>query len=964
MKKFLKILALIVLILIIGLFSIPFLFKGKIVEMAKTEINNSVNADVNFGEFDLSIFSSFPNLAFTINNLSVIGTDTFAGDTLAYINKMSLVVDLMSVMGNNIKVRAIELNQPVIHAIALKDGTANWDIAPEDTTAATTEETPEDTSSSNFNLALKRLQITDATISYRDDDLGVSTTLKHMDLTLKGDMSLAKTTLEIVSAIKEVGFTYEGVDYLTKANLTMDVKIGADMDNWVYTFEDNKFTINDLPLSFDGEVAMPTDDISMDLSFGIKDSPFKQLLSLIPALYMNDFSGLKASGTFSFDGKLKGIYNDSLMPGYDINLGINNGSFQYPDLPKAVKNMAMDLNIKNLDSADINKTVVNLKKFHLEMAGNPVDAKLISKNLLVDPYINAFVKGTVDLGSVKDIMPLDSMELNGIISADLSMKGNLSALEEERYEDFQADGNLGIKNMVYKSADMPGTTISDMSMAFSPAFVALKNFDAKVGKSDLHANGRIDNLLQYYFKDDTLSGNFNLNAGYFDVNEWMSDDETATTETATTSDTASSGEELSVVEVPKNINFTLNSGITKLHYDDLDITNFKGVLIIRGGEIIMQELFMQALDGTIAMNGKYSTKDISKPSMDYEMNLTDIDLPKTYAAFNTIQKLAPILEKSTGKISGKMTLAMLLKQNMEPDIKTLNGFGNIQTKQLVIKGAKIFSLMDSFFGTNKFSEFKPKDTNLSIRIKDGNVSFDPFDFAVGKATAHTEGKQSVEGALDYKMNWSVPRDEFGSQIGSVMDAVSNKLQSQGINADIGDNIDFNVLVGGTIDKADIKVVLGDQTGSVVDAVKDQIKDKVNEEIDKAKQKAIDAAKAKAAQLLAEAQKRADQVKKTAHQTAEKIRTEGKNAAAKIRSEAKKQADDLIKKAGNNPLKKRLVQESAKKIKAEAEKKAKQTENTANSKANAVESKAKQEADGIVQKAKQQGDELIRKAENS
>ncbi len=962
MKKIFKVLFIIILVLIVALFSIPFLFKGKIVEMAKTEINNSVNAKVNFGKFDLSIFSSFPNLAFTINDLSVIGTDTFAGDTLAYINKMSLVVDLMSVMGDNIKVSAIELNQPVIHAIALKDGTANWDIAAEDTTV-TEKEVPEDTTSSNFNLALKRLQINDAIISYRDDDLGVVTTLKHLDLTLKGDMSLAKTTMEITSAIKEASFSYEGTNYLTKANITINVKIAADLDNSVYTFEDNKFTINELPLSFDGEVAMPTDDISMNLSFAIKDSPFKQLLSLIPALYMNDFAGLKASGTFSFDGKLKGIYNDSLMPCYDINLGINNGSFQYPDLPKAVKNVAMDLNIKNLDSADINKTVVNLKKFHLEMAGNPVDAKLISKNLLVDPYIDAFVKGKVDLGSIKDIMPLDDMELNGLISADLSMKGYLSAIENEHYEDFQADGNLGIQNMVYKSSDMPEVAISDMLLSFSPAFVSLKNFDAKIGKSDLHANGRIDNLLQYYFNNDTLSGNFNLNSGYFDINEWMSDDETASTETSTT-DTVAAGEELSVVEIPKNINFVMNSDIGKLHYDNLDITDFKGTLIVRGGEVIMQELSMQMLEGTIDMNGKYSTKDMSKPSMDYEMSLTDIDLPKTYAAFKTIQKLAPILEKSTGKISGKMTLSMILKPNMEPDMKTLNGFGNIQTKELVIKGAKLFGLMDSFFHTNKFSEFKPKDTNLSIKIKDGNISFDPFDFAVGESTARVEGKQSVEGALDYKMNWTVPKSEFGSQIGSVMDAVSNKLKSQGINADIGDNIDFKVLVGGTIDKSDIRVLLGDQTGSVVDAVKDQIKEKVNEEIDKAKQKAIDAAKTKAAQLLAEAQKRADQVKKTAHQTAEKIRAEGKNAAAKIRSEAQKQANDLIKKAGNNPLKKRIAKESAKKIKAEAEKKAKQTENTANAKANDVENKAKQQADGIVNTAKQKGDELIRKAENS
>lgn len=962
MKKIFKILVIIVLVLIIAVVAIPFVFKGKMVEMAKKEINNSVNANVNFGEFNLSIFKSFPNLAFSINDLSVIGTDTFDHDTLTYIKNMTVVVDLMSVMGDNIKVRSISLIHPVICAIVQKDGTTNWDIAPSDTADAVEEETSvETTSASSFNLALKNLQIKDAIIKYKDDEMGVSTTLNHLDLTLKGDMSLKETTLNFIAAIKEVGFSYEGVDYLTKANVEMDAKISANMEKSVYTFLDNKVTINDLPLTFDGNIAMPTDDISMNLSFAIKDSPFKQLLSLIPALYMNDFKDMKTSGSFSFNGVLKGVYNDNSMPGYNINLAINNGMFQYPDLPQAVKNVSMDLNVKNLDSADVNKTVVNLKQFHMEMAGNPFDAKLISKNLLVDPYIDAFVKGKIDLNTVKEIIPMDSVDINGLITANLSMKGNMSALDEERYEDFQADGNLDIQNMVYKMTDMPDTKIKDLKLTFSPAFVEMKNFDAKLGKSDIHAFGRIDNLLQYYFKDDTLTGKFNMSSGYFDINEWMTDDETETT--ADVIDTTSSDVGMSVVEIPKNVNFEMNSFITKMHYDNMDIGNFKGMLYIRGGELIMKDLSMQALDGILAMKGKYSTQDIAKPTISYEMTMTDIDIPKTYQSFKTVQEMAPILKNTTGKVTGKINMDMVLQQNMEPDMKKLNGFGNVQTKNIIIKGSKLFNMMDSFFGTKKFSEFKPKDTNLSIKIKDGNLSFDPFDFAIGKSIVHTEGKQSVEGALDYKMAWTVPKSEFGSQISSVMDAVSKKLKSQGINADVGENIDFNVLVGGMIDNADVKVVLGDQTGSMVDAVKEQVKEKIHEEIDKAKQKAIAEAKAKAAQLLSVAQTKANQVKAAAKQTADKMRSEGKNAADKIRSEANNQADNLIKQAGNNPLKKKLAQESAKKIRAEGERKAKQTENTANSKANDVENKTKQEADGLINTAKKQGDDLIRKAEN-
>ncbi|HIE15336.1 MAG TPA: AsmA family protein, partial [Bacteroidales bacterium] len=920
MKKIFKTLLIIILALLIGLFSIPFLFKGKIVEMAKTEINNSVNATINFGKFDLSIFKTFPNLTFSINNLSVIGKDTFSTDTLVYLKKISMEIDLMSLMGDDIKIRQIELYQPVIYAIVLKNGMTNWDIATEEEDSSAN--VPEDTTtSSNFNLALKHLKINDATIGYRDDELGLKTILKHLDLTLKGDMSLAKTTLEIISAIKSAELTYDGIKYLSNTNITANVKIDADMNNWIFTFNDNKFTINDLPLSFAGNIIMPENDINMDLSFAIKDSPFKQLLSLIPTLYLNDFKDLKTSGNFSFNGTLKGIYNDSLMPGYDINLTVNNGTFQYPDLPKAVKNVMVDLNIKNLDSSDINKTVVNLKKFHLEMAGNPVDAKLISKNLLVDPFIDAFVKGKIDLASVKDIVPMDSLDLNGIISANLKMKGNLSSIEKEQYENFTANGTFAIQNMIYKSADMQAIKINEMLLSFSPQYVALDKFFVILGKSDINATGRIDNLLQYYFKNDTLSGNFNINSTFFDVNEWMTEDEVSTT-----TDTSYKESELSVIEVPQNINFATTSKIKKLHYDNMDIENFNGLLIIRGGEIIMKDLSLQMLNGSIKMNGKYSTKDISKPSMAYEMTLTDIDLQETYNTFNTIQKLAPILEKSTGKISGKMKLSMILKQDMTPDLNTLNGFGNIQTKNMVIKDSKLFSLIDTFFGSNKFKEFKPKDTNLSIEIENGNISLLPFDFSVGKSTAHIEGNQNIEGILDYKMNWSVPTSEFGSQITSVMNTVTSKLKKQGINTDIGNNIDFKVLIGGSIDNSNIKILLGDQTGSVADAVKTQIKDKVNEEIDKAKQKAIEKAKSQAAQLLSEAQKRADQIKRNARQVAEKIRSEGKTTASKIRSEAKIQADNLIKQAGNNPLKKKLAKESAKKITTEADKKAKQTEN--------------------------------------
>ena len=58
MKKILKITGITLLVLIVALIALPFLFKDKLVKMAKEEANKNLNAKVDFGNFDLSIISS------------------------------------------------------------------------------------------------------------------------------------------------------------------------------------------------------------------------------------------------------------------------------------------------------------------------------------------------------------------------------------------------------------------------------------------------------------------------------------------------------------------------------------------------------------------------------------------------------------------------------------------------------------------------------------------------------------------------------------------------------------------------------------------------------------------------------------------------------------------------------------------------------------------------------------------
>ena len=94
-----------------------------------------------------------------------------------------------------------------------------------------------------------------------------------------------------------------------------------------------------------------------------------------------------------------------------------------------------------------------------------------------------------------------------------------------------------------------------MQLNFSPQYVELAAFDSKIGKSDISANGKIENFIAYAFSDDeAITGKFNLNSNLMDLNEFMEEevvDENATEEV--------DEEPLSVIEVPKNIDFILNT---------------------------------------------------------------------------------------------------------------------------------------------------------------------------------------------------------------------------------------------------------------------------------------------------------------------------------------------------------------------------------------------------------------------
>jgi uncharacterized protein involved in outer membrane biogenesis len=560
------IILLVLIILFVGaLVAIPYFFKDEILTTVKTEINKSVNAKVDFADVDISLLRSFPDLSLRLENYEVIGIEEFEGVKLMGGESFGLTVDVMSAINADtqpLEIKSVSLEKPEIHVVVLPNGKANYDIAKAATEDETTTETAE------MKIDLQQYSITDGIIVYDDQQGDMYLEIRDLDHEGEGDFTLEVFDLETTTDIAEMTVKSGGVSYLKKAKLNYIAGFNIDMPNAKYTLKENDLTVNDLKLKTDGWVAMPKDDIDMDLTFDAPQNSFKNLLSLIPNAYIADYSDVKANGKFVLKGFAKGTYSTKpeRYPTFNVKLKIDDADVKYPDLPLGIADINTNIEI-NSPTSDLNGMLVNISKFNLKVGSNPFGGYFKLKTPLTDPDIDTKINGVIDLAEMNRAFPMEGVKkMDGKITSNIMAKTKMSTIEKEDYGNVQMAGDMKVEYVNYDAEGMPFISVKNMDATFSPKAVSVSNFDAKLGESDLRADGQLDNILAYFSPDKTMTGNFKIRSNYFNADEWMPAEdatETATPATTTTSDEA----------VFDRFDFDMDAEIKKLDYDVYELKN-------------------------------------------------------------------------------------------------------------------------------------------------------------------------------------------------------------------------------------------------------------------------------------------------------------------------------------------------------------------------------------------------------
>ncbi len=933
---------------------LPIIYKDKIKAIALKAVNEKLNAQISFGDISVSLFRDFPHFSMSVEDFMVIGVDTFALDTLARVGDFSFSMNIMPIIrGEDLNIRKIRIADAKIHVRVLASGQANYDIMKPDTAAVVAE----DTTTSDFRFAIQSYSLKNVDVIYDDRFYAQKAVLLGINHEGSGDFTLDDFVLKTKTEIQSVSYTYAGMTFISQATAKLEVPIAINMPAFSFTFTDNDLYLNELNLKLSGVFAMPADDMVMDMKFNTPQSDFKALLSVVPGMFDEYFKDIQTKGKFVFDGMLKGTYNDNSMPAFNFVLGVDKGYFQYPSLPAAVNDIMMDLKITNA-TGDLDATIVDLKQFGMDMAGNPIDFRLYTTKPISDPTINAALNASIDFDKVKRFIPGDMVkDLTGKFSAAVTANGRVNAIEQQKYNDITVSGEMMLEQFFVSSTDFQdGVKIERMAMAFSPQFVALRDFNAKMGTSDIRASGRIDNLLSYYFGEEKLKGSFNVNSNLLNLNELMGD------ATETTADSpATESASLTVIEIPNTVDFKLNANFKKVLYDNMEITNLQGNLYVRDQKLGFDEVGLNLLGGSIQTSGSYNTQNIKKPAVAFNIGMQDFDVKETFSTFVTMQKIAPIGQYTSGRFSTGFELNGFLLQDMTPDLNSLQGGGLMKIPNATISGFKPLEKAADMLRMNNLKSLSLKNVNLSFEFDNGRVYVQPFEIEQHGIKMIVSGSNGFDLSIDYTLQMEVPRELLGPA-NTLVNGLLSKAAEKGVNVNVNKTVGVKVRMTGLVNDPKVDVSLASMTDGAGDDLKQQaldelerrkkeLEDKARAEAEKAKaelekqrQEAEARAKAELDKKKQEARAEADKILADAQVQANRIKTEGKNAADVIRREGEANANKLIAEAGSNPVKKAAAEKAAQGIRKQANVKAAQLEQEANQRADNLMAEARRKAD--------------------
>ncbi|MCX6267494.1 MAG: AsmA family protein [Bacteroidetes bacterium] len=894
MKKALKISGVILLAILLLLVLTPFLFQDRLKLEVKNLANKTLKSELNFTDMKVSFFSHFPNLSVTLTDFSLKSSAPFEKDTLISAKEVAFGVNVKSLFGKTILITRVYLEKAKVTICYNEKGAANYDVyQPADTVS-----TPADTTSSpGAELNIQHIIFKNCQVIYADPTIPVSVVANGLNYA--GSSSMTSDFFSLTSDVKidALDVTYDRWKIIDAKPVTAKLSTKVNSRDLSVVFEKNDLKIKDIPLQFQGKfnfekngyqvslnflsvmekeflsarfkirqsetmwifakvnasidlekwskaldvksvavkgfyelnlnaegsyitgpvtkgirnetdtvilsipkfsvmskytggylkyASLPQslDKISFSLNASCPDNNYAninvQLESLQAAFMKNQINGffrmnrlsdipvdinltancnlaelkqvipldsISLAGILSMDVKVKGNYapEKQMFPVTTAFISLKDGLVQTKYYPHPLEKMEMLMEVTN-HAGTLKDLIVDIKPLTFEFEGKPFSITAVLQNF-DDIHYDVQSKGTIDLGKVYKVFSQKGLELDGFIETNLSLNGKQRDATTGNIEMLRNSGTLKLRNIKMSSDDYPQPfIIRSGDFRFDQNKIWFDNFLATYGRSDFRLKGFMTNTINYVLSQGgTLTGDFQLNSDFIDVDEFKA---FASSDTPTTAKNTS---QTGVVIIPRDLDIDFRAAVKKTSFEGLNIKDLTGEIDLKDGIMVLKGASFSLIDCKVNMDATYGSVTPVKGFFDFHIKADDFDIKRAYNEIAMIREMASSAEKAEGIVSLDYQVKGMLNADLFPVMPSLEGGGIVSIKKVKVYGLKLFN--DISKGTQKEGISNPDLSRVDIKstIRNNTITLEEFKFKVKGIRVKISGTTTFDSKLNMKV---------------------------------------------------------------------------------------------------------------------------------------------------------------------------------------------------------------------
>lgn len=464
-------------------------------------------------------------------------------------------------------------------------------------------------------------------------------------------------------------------------------------------------------------------------------------------------------GMLTGEGKSKGKYDQEkhIFPITNAVINLKRGYLKTKYYPNPITDINIVSKITN-QKGTFSDLKIALKPTQFTFEGKPVFVEADLNNF-EDLTYDIKAKGTLDISKIYKVFSQKGLDIEGSIKADIALKGKQSDAEKGNYTKLYNKGRLELRNILLASEYLPKPfLIKEGVFKINQDKMTFNNFLAAYGQSDFKMNGYLQNVFNFLtLKNSVLKGAFSLHSKYINADEFMSSTASTTTiAVPSKSEIPTANQETGVILIPSNFDLRFQANAEKVNFNGLTLSNAKGALQMKNGNLSMQNTGFALIGCAVTMNAMYRGISPQKAQFEYNIKATDFDVKRAYNEIKIFREMASAAEKAQGTISLDYKLKGKLNGKMEPVYPSLIGNGVVSVKDIKLYGMKMFNAVSKKTKHEAINNPEISKVDIKTSIKNNIITIERFKFKFAGFRPRIEGKTSLDGKLNLKMRLGLP----------------------------------------------------------------------------------------------------------------------------------------------------------------------------------------------------------------